>query len=126
LANWTPEGFVGQMFKIVGQHNPPPAGVPSPLAWGTEDRLHQLFGADAKVDIARRHFVFRFRSAEDYFETFKAFYGPLVKAWAAQDADGQLSLQTQLVALADGADRKTNDGLTIPSEYLEVVVTRNP
>ncbi|MEY2451632.1 MAG: hypothetical protein QOD92_1206 [Acidimicrobiaceae bacterium] len=126
LANWTPEGFVGQMFKIVGQHNPPPAGVPSPLAWGTEDRLQQLFGADAKVDIARRHFVFRFRSAEDYFETFKAFYGPLVKAWAALDADGQLSLQTQLVALADGADRKTNDGLTIPSEYLEVVATRNP
>jgi ubiquinone/menaquinone biosynthesis C-methylase UbiE len=126
LANWTPEGFVGQMFKIVGQHNPPPAGVPSPLAWGTDARLQQLFGADAKVDIARRHFVFRFRSAEDYFETFKAFYGPLVKAWAALDADGQLSLQTQLEALADGADRKTTDGLTIPSEYLEVVVTRNP
>ena len=126
LANWTPEGFVGQMFKIVGQHNPPPAGVPSPLAWGTEDRLQQLFGADAKVDIARRHFVFRFRSADDYFGTFKAFYGPLVKAWAALDADGQESLRNQLVALADAANRKSNDALTIPSEYLEVVVTRNP
>ncbi|MEY2460140.1 MAG: hypothetical protein QOG30_1970 [Acidimicrobiaceae bacterium] len=125
LANWTPEGFVGQMFKIVGQHNPPPAGIPSPLAWGTEDRLEQLFGADAKVDVARRHFSFRFRSAEDYFETFKAYYGPLVKAWAALDADGQASLRQQLVALADGANRNTNGSLTVSSEYLEVVATRN-
>jgi SAM-dependent methyltransferase len=124
LANWTPEGFVGQMFKIVGQHNPPPAGVPSPLAWGTEDRLEQLLGADAKVDVVRRHFVFRFRSAEDYFETFKAFYGPLVKAWAALDAAGQASLREQLVALADGANRNTNGSLAVASEYLEVVATR--
>ncbi|MEY2424236.1 MAG: hypothetical protein QOI95_4303 [Acidimicrobiaceae bacterium] len=125
LANWTPEGFVGQMFKIVGQHVPPPAGVPSPLAWGTEDRLDQLFGADAKVDVERRHFVFRFRSAEDYFETFKAYYGPLVKAWAALDADGQASLREQLVALAVGANRNASGSLAIASEYLEVVVTRN-
>ena len=124
LANWTPTGFVGQMFKIVGQHVPPPAGVPSPLAWGTEDRLDQLFGGAAKVDVAHRHFAFRFRSAEDYFETFKVYYGPLVKAWAALDADGQASLREQLVALADGANRNTTGSLTVDSEYLEVVVTR--
>jgi len=124
LANWTPEGFVGQMFKIVGQHVPPPAGVPSPLQWGTDDRLQQLLGADAKVDIARRHFVFRFRSAEDYFETFKGYYGPLVKLWAALDADGQASLRSHLVALADGANRNTNGSLAVASEYLEVVATR--
>lgn len=126
LANWTPEGFVGQMFKIVGQHNPPPAGVPSPLAWGTEGRLQELFGAETKVDIVRRHFAFRFRSAEDYFETFKAFYGPLVKAWAALDTDGKASLRAQLVALADGANRNAGGALTVDSEYLEVVATRNP
>ena len=70
LVNWTPEGFVGQMFKIVGAHVPPPAGVPSPLQWGTEARIEELLGGEAKVETERRHFTFRFRSAEDYFETF--------------------------------------------------------
>jgi SAM-dependent methyltransferase len=123
LANWTPEGFVGHMFKIVGQHVPPPAGVPSPLAWGTEDRLHELFGAEATVAIERRHFTFRFRSADDYFDTFRAYYGPLVRAWDALDADGRASLREQLVGLADDANRGTG-ALSVPSEYLEVVVTK--
>ena len=124
LANWTPEGFIGQMFKIVGAHVPPPAGVPSPLQWGTEARVEELLGGEAKVETERRHFTFRFRSAEDFFETFKEFYGPLVKAWAALDADGQRSIRDQLVALADGANRNTDGALTIDSEYLEVVATR--
>jgi SAM-dependent methyltransferase len=125
LANWTPEGFIGQMFKIVGAHVPPPAGVPSPLQWGTDARLHELLGGEAKVQIERRHFTFRFRSAEDYFETFKEFYGPLVKAWAALDADGQLSIREQLVALANAANRNADGALTIDAEYVEVVATRH-
>ncbi len=124
LANWTPDGFVGQMFKIVGQHAAPPAGVPSPLAWGTEDRLHDLLGADATVEITRRQFTFRFRSAADYVETFTTYYGPLVRAWAALDAAGQASLRGQLVALADGANRRTDGALAVPSDYVEVVATR--
>ena len=123
LANWTPDGFVGQMFKIVGQHVAPPAGVPSPLAWGTEHRLSELFGAAARVDTTRRQFAFRFRSATDYFETFKRFYGPLVRAWDALDADGQESLRDQLVALAERANRDTRGTLIVPSDYLEVVAT---
>ena len=125
LANWTPEGFIGQMFKVIGAHVPPPPGVPSPLAWGTEDRLHSLFGANAKVEVERRHFMFRYRSAEDFFETFKAYYGPTVKAWAALDGDGQASLREGVVALADGANVNTDGALTIASEYLEVVATRH-
>ena len=124
LVNWTPEGFVGQMFKIVGAHVPPPAGVPSPLQWGTEARIEELLGGEAKVETERRHFTFRFRSAEDYFETFKEFYGPLVKAWAALDDEGKQSIHDQLVALADGANRNPDGALTIDSEYLEVVATR--
>jgi SAM-dependent methyltransferase len=124
LANWTPEGFIGQMFKVVGAHVPPPAGVPSPLQWGTEARVQELLGGEAKVETERRHFTFRFRSAEDYFETFKEFYGPLLKASAALDVDGQRSLRDQLVALANGANRNTDGALTIDSEYLEVVATR--
>jgi ubiquinone/menaquinone biosynthesis C-methylase UbiE len=125
LANWTPEGFVGQMFKIVGQHFPPPAGVPSPLAWGTEERLGAMFDEHAHVEVTRRRFTFRFRSAEDYFETFKAYYGPLVRAWAGLDAEGQASLRDQLVALAAAANRNTAGALTVDSEYLEAVATRH-
>ena len=124
LANWTPAGFVGQMFKIVGQHAAPPPGVPSPLMWGTEDRLQELRGEHAKVEIARKVFTFRFRSAEDFFETFKAYYGPMVRASASLDAAGQASLRDQLVALAAGANRSTNGSLSVDSEYLEVVATR--
>jgi SAM-dependent methyltransferase len=124
LANWTPTGFVGQMFKIVGQHVAPPAGIPSPLAWGTEERLAELLGNDAHVESMRRHFVFRFRSAAEYFDTFKTYYGPLVRAWDALDEDGRASLRAQLVALADGANRNAGGTLSVASEYLEVVATR--
>ena len=124
LANWTPDGFVGQMFKIVGSHVPPPAGVPSPLAWGTEARLQELLGGGADVVVTRRQFQFRYRTADEYFETFKNYYGPLVKAWDALDADGQQSLRDQLVALADSYNRNTDGALTVPSDYLEVVATR--
>jgi SAM-dependent methyltransferase len=124
LANWTPEGFVGQMFKIVGQHNPPPAGVPSPLQWGTDAQLEALLGADCDVAITRRHFAFRFRSAEDYFETFKDYYGPLVKAWENQDDAGKESLRRALVALADEHNRDEHGALTVDSEYVEVVATK--
>jgi ubiquinone/menaquinone biosynthesis C-methylase UbiE len=124
LANWTPEGFVGQMFTIVGQHVEPPAGVPSPLEWGTEPRLEELLGGECGLDITRRQHTFRFRSASDYFETFKAYYGPLVKAWAALDESGRRSLRGQLVGLADGCNRKDCAALSIDAEYLEVVATR--
>ena len=124
LANWTPEGFVGQMFKIVGQHNPPPAGVPSPLQWGTDSRVEALLGGDCDVEVTRRHFAFRFRSAEDFFETFKDYYGPMVKAWENQDDAGKASLRSALVPLADEHNRDRNGALTIDSEYLEVVATK--
>jgi SAM-dependent methyltransferase len=124
LANWTPEGFVGQMFKIVGQHVPPPTGVPSPLEWGTEARLEDLLGGECDLVVTRRNHTFRFRSAEDYFETFKVFYGPLVKALAALDETGQRSLGDQLVGLANRCNRGDNPALSIDAEYLEVVAAR--
>ncbi len=124
LANWTPEGFVGQMFKIVGQHVPPLTGIPSPLQWGTEPWLNELLGGECDLVVIRRNHTFRFRSAEDYFETFKAFYGPLVKALAALDEAGQRSLGDQLVGLANRCNRSDNPALSIDAEYLEVVATR--
>ncbi|MGH9009327.1 MAG: class I SAM-dependent methyltransferase [Acidimicrobiia bacterium] len=124
LANWTPEGYVGRMFKIVGAHVPPPPGVPSPLAWGTDDRLRSLFADAADVRITRRDFVFRFQSAADWFDTFQTYYGPTVKAWAALDDAGRASLRQQLLELADSANRNPGGPLIVPAEYLEVVVTR--
>jgi ubiquinone/menaquinone biosynthesis C-methylase UbiE len=124
LANWTPEGFIGRMFKIVGAHVPPPAGVPSPLAWGTRDRLEELLGAHTRIEVTPRHFVFRYRSADAFFETFKTFYGPTLKAWAALDDAGRESFRSQLTALAEECNRDTTGALAVPSEYLEVVAHR--
>jgi len=124
LANWTPEGFVGSMFKVIGAHVTPPAGVPSPLAWGSAERLHELFAGEAQVDIVRRQFAFRYRSARDYFEAFKTYYGPIVRAWESLDEAGRASLEEQLVGLAEAANRRDDGALTVPSEYVEVVITR--
>jgi len=125
LANWTPSGFIGRMFKIVGAHVPPPAGVPSPLAWGTEERLHELLGSAARIEIVRRHFVFRYRSAGAWFETFKTYYGPTLRAWGALDDAGKESLRTELVALANEMNRNPSGALAVPAEYLEVVAHRS-
>jgi len=124
LTNWTPTGFIGRMFRIVGAHVPPPAGIQSPLAWGTEARLTELFGDEAKIDAVRQHFVFRYTSAEHFFETFTTYYGPAVKAWGALDEQGRASFRDQLVALADDCNRDTSGALAVPSEYLEVVAHR--
>ena len=124
LVSWTPEGFIGQMFKIVGAHVPPPAGVPSPLQWGTEARVEELLGGEAKVETERKHFTFRYRSAEDFFETFITFYGPTFKAWGALDEAGRQSFREQLIALANEHNRNEDGALSVDSEYLEVVATR--
>lgn len=124
LANWTPEGFVGQMLRIVGQHVPPPSGVPSPLAWGTDDGLEALLCRHAEVTVARRSFTFRYRSADDFFDTFRTYYGPVLRAWEALDDHGRRSLREQLVALLADRNRATNGALAVPSEYLEVVAVR--
>ncbi len=123
LANWTPEGFIGQMFKIVGAHVAPPAGVPSPLQWGTEDRLAELLGSGARVEVTRKHFVFRYQSAQHFFDTFITYYGPTHKAWGALDEAGRESFRSQLTALCDEHNRDTR-ALSVPSEYLEVVAHR--
>jgi SAM-dependent methyltransferase len=125
LANWAPDGYVGSMFKIIGAHVPPPAGVPSPMQWGTEARLQELFGDAGDVAVTRRQFVFRYRSAQEFVDVFRAYYGPLNRAFENLDEAGRTSLEEQLVALAVDNNRRTDDAVAIPSDYLEVVVTRH-
>jgi len=122
LANWTPDGFVGQMFKTIGKHVPPPAGIRSPLEWGTEPRLRELFGDDvAKIDIVERDFVFRYVSSEAFVDTFRGYYGPMVKAFESLDDDGSAALYADLVALVEAHNTTSGGALRLPSAYLEVV-----
>jgi ubiquinone/menaquinone biosynthesis C-methylase UbiE len=126
LANWTPEGLIGQMFKLMGSFVPPPAGIVSPLAWGTKQHLDELFGASAKsIQITRKEFVFRYRSAEHWLEVFRTYYGPTFKAYETLAPAQQVELSKALVAFMQGANRSGDASLAVPSEYVEVVITRS-
>ena len=123
LANWTPEGFIGHLFKTMGKHLPPPAGVKSPLLWGTRARIAEMFEADAASIIAEpRNFVFRYRSAEHWLEIFKTYYGPTHKAFAALDPAAQAALARDLIALVGRFNRSGDDSMVVPSEYLQIVI----
>lgn len=125
MANWTPDGFVGQLFKTVGKHVPPPAGVKSPALWGTEEYLHELFGAGmAQMRVERKRFNFRYASAAHWLQVFRDYYGPVHKAFAALDEQGVLALEQDLFALLDRFNTAGEMSLVVPGEYLEVVMTR--
>ena len=124
LANWTPEGFIGQLFKTLGKHVPPPAGVPSPLLWGNEAHLHSLFGDAASLAIEKRAFNLRYRSAAHFIDVFRSWYGPVHKAFAALPAEQGASLERDLTDLLERCNRAGAASLVVPAEYLEVVATR--
>jgi ubiquinone/menaquinone biosynthesis C-methylase UbiE len=125
IANWTPDGFIGQLFRLIGGYVPPPAGLASPAEWGKETRIVELFGPFARdIRAQARHFNFNYRSAEHWIEFFRTFYGPVNKAFAALDAGNQRSLHDAITALIERHDRGGRRALVVPSEYLEVVVTK--
>jgi ubiquinone/menaquinone biosynthesis C-methylase UbiE len=127
LANWTPDGFIGQVFKTIGRHLPPPAGVRSPALWGSRDRIAELFAPQAtSVKTAQRQFVFRYRSTEHWLDIFKAWYGPMLKAFAALEPASRAALRSDLLELAARFNRSGDATMVVPSEYLEVVITRQP
>ena len=126
LANWTPGGFIGRLFKVIGAHVNPPAGVQSPSLWGTEPHIVELFGAQAaQIHCERRLFNFRYRSSAHWVQVFRDLYGPTHKAFAALDAAGALSLEQAITALLDELNVAGPDSLVVPSEYLEVVITKH-
>ncbi len=125
LANWTPASFVGQMFRTLGRYVPPPAGVRSPLEWGTEARLAELFGLRvSSLETTERHYVFRYRSPEEFIDTMRTYYGPMFKAFESLDDDGRAALFGELADLAAQGNTATDGGLRLPSAYLEVVAVR--
>jgi ubiquinone/menaquinone biosynthesis C-methylase UbiE len=125
LANWTPGGFIGRLFKTLGRHVPPAPGTQSPALWGTQPHLETLFGrCAARIDATPRVFQFRYRSAAHFIEMFRTWYGPVHKAFASLAPDQAAALEADLTALLTEMNRAGPDSLIVPSDYLEVVVTR--
>ena len=124
LANWTPTGFIGGLFKLIGRYAPPPAGVKPPSLWGTEECLRELFSETlATVRAERRNFVFRYRTPQHWIDTFRTYYGPMHKTFNALDAAAQQSLNADLIGLTRQFNRATDGAMVLPSEYLEAVLT---
>ena len=125
LANWTPDGFIGQLFKVIGKHLPPPTGMKSPAMWGTRGWMEKAFGAEASMIVAEtRHFNFRYRSAQHFLETFREFYGPVLKAFEALPPGGRHDLARDIIDLIGRFNKGGRNSMVVPSEYLEVVITR--
>jgi len=124
LANWTPESFVGRLFKLIGRYVPPAPGATSPALWGTEAYLQALAGAGVTVAAKSRNFVFRYRSPEHWIEIFRRYYGPVLKAFGAIDQAARAALEKDLHALI-GEFNLAHDGtVVVPSEYLQAVITK--
>jgi ubiquinone/menaquinone biosynthesis C-methylase UbiE len=124
LANWTPESFIGKLFATMGKYIPPAPGLKSPALWGRKDHLEELFGPKANVVAAKRHFVFRYRSATHWIEVFREFYGPVLKAFAAIDPDARAALEADIYGLLRAFNISGDDTLVLPSEYLEAVISK--
>ena len=126
LANWTPEGFIGRLFRILGMHLPaPPHGAKSPALWGMPSHISELFGAEASSMTAeRRLFIFRYRSPGHFLEIFRNYYGPVLKAFAALDQPGRQALERDLLDLIDQVNSATDGSMIVSSEYLEVVISK--
>jgi SAM-dependent methyltransferase len=125
LANWTPESFIGQVFKTIGRYIPPAPGVKSPALWGTKSRLEELFGKTAQdIRVTSREFTFRYRSPAHWIEVFRTYYGPMNRTFGALDAEKQAAFTEDLLTLMQSRNRSGGGTLVLPSEYLEVVIRR--
>src|SRR3954470_4369016 len=125
LASWTPDGFIGDLFRTTGAHVPPPPGVPSPMLWGTEAYLLDLFGdAISSLDVTERTFTFRFPSAEHFVTFFRLWYGPTLKAFAALNDTARDALEADLIQLVHRFDRLDGKAVAVPATYAEAVATK--
>lgn len=125
LTNWTPDGFIGQVFKTLGKYLAPPAAAKSPLLWGTRARLTEMFGpVSIWIKTEPRHFNFRYRSAEHFVEVFRTYYGPMLKAFSALEVPQQTRLEKDLYDLIARMNKAGDGTMVVPSEYLEVVIMK--
>jgi SAM-dependent methyltransferase len=123
MANWTPEGFIGRLFKIIGRYVPPAPGMKGPALWGKKAHLDALFPG-AVIVAEKKHFVFRYKSPAHWIEIFRTYYGPVLKTFAAIAPDARAALEADLYALLDELNIAKDGTLVVPSEYLEVVISK--
>jgi len=125
LANWTPDGFIGQLFKTLGKYLPPPSGAKSPALWGTHARITEMFGTSAvSIDTQKKHFTFRYRSPMHFLDVFRNYYGPTLKAFGALDETNQRRLADDILKLIASLNRAEDGTMVLPSEYLEIVIVK--
>jgi ubiquinone/menaquinone biosynthesis C-methylase UbiE len=125
LANWTPDGFIGALFKAIGKYIPAPTGMKSPALWGTVAHIVELFGKDAsEIKTETRTFAFRYRSDDHWIETFKAYYGPLLKTFETLDGRSRDNLTRDLKTLIAQFNQARDGTVVVPSEYLQAVIQK--
>jgi SAM-dependent methyltransferase len=125
MGNWCPDGAVGAMFKTIAEHAPPPPGIPSPLAWGTEERVRELFG-DGISELRAERRVSRqpFRSADHYIEFFRKYFGPTQMAYERVGPEGEDALTEDLRSFLESANTAGDRAMVLEADYLEVIATR--
>lgn len=125
MANWTPGSFIGQLFKTLGRHVAPPAGVNSPANWGSEEWIAQRFGDQSSlISFTLKEFNFRYRSAEHFVDYFRTFYGPMQKAFDVLGSEGQLKLRNDIIELVEEYNVAEDGSVKIPSEYAQIVISK--
>lgn len=125
LANWTPEGFIGNLFKTLGAHVAPPAGVQSPALWGKKEWIEETFdGVSSDIAYSPKNFVFRYRSPEHFVEFFQTYYGPVHKAFQALGISEQAALRSDLLALVHRFNSATDGSMRVAAEYAEIIIDK--
>jgi len=126
LVSWAPDGFIGDLFRTTAKHVPPPPGVQSPMLWGTEPHLRELFGEEIQsLEVTEQTFTWRYEKPEDFVTFFRLWYGPTLKAFAALDDTKRDALEIDLTELAKAHDRLGTDAIAIPATYIEAIAVRH-
>jgi ubiquinone/menaquinone biosynthesis C-methylase UbiE len=122
-ANWTPDGFIGDMFRVLGRRVPPAPGLRAPVEWGSEPRLRELFATARELTVTPYDFIFRFETPEAFVDYFRDYYGPTLKAFEVLGEDGKL-LHADLIELVERYNTATDGTVAFPSGYVEVIARR--
>lgn len=125
LANWTPDSFIGQLFKVLGQFLPPPPGVQSPALWGRRDWIDQVFAKHARsIELSEKQFVFRYRSPAHFVDVFRTYYGPVHKAFLALDGAQQTALEDAILNVITQLNTATDGSMRVPARYAEIIIAK--
>jgi SAM-dependent methyltransferase len=124
MVNWTPDSYVGELFRAIGRYVPPPPGLRPPVRWGDEERLRELFGPEVTISAPRRSFLWRFPSAEHQAKFFAAFYGPTNRALASLEADRAATLEAEMMETVKRFNVADDATLVLRMDYLQVVVDK--